>query len=192
MTEITGILLAAGSARRFGTPKLLHPLHDGRAVAAAAAQTLLQVLPNTLAVIKPGDHTLIEVFTELGLHIVENPRADEGMGTSLAAGVNATASTTPPDGWLIALADMPWIQPTTISALTDRLENGASMVAPVYAGRRGHPVGFSSRWLQTLRDLSGDKGARDLITEYSNALELLATEDAGILKDIDFPQDLIP
>ncbi len=187
MTEIAGILLAAGSARRFGAAKLLQPLHDSVSVAAATAQAMMQVLPNTLAVVKPGDHALIEIFAELGLHIIENPLADEGMGTSLAAGVDATAQA---DGWLIMLADMPWIQPATISAMADRLENGASMVAPVYAGQRGHPVGFSSRWLQPLRDLSGDKGARDLIADNSDALELLATEDAGVLKDIDFPQDL--
>jgi molybdenum cofactor cytidylyltransferase len=189
MTEIVGILLAAGSARRFGAAKLLQPLHDGVPVAAAAAQALLQVLPNTLAVVKPGDHALIELFTELGLQVVENPLADEGMGTSLAAGVNA-AATTWADGWLIMLADMPWIQPATISALADRLEKGASIVAPVYAGQRGHPVGFSSRWLQPLRDLRGDRGARDLIADNLDTLELLATEDAGVLQDIDFPHDL--
>jgi molybdenum cofactor cytidylyltransferase len=187
MTEIVGILLAAGSSRRFGAPKLLHPLHDGVPVAAAAAQALIQVLPNTLAVVKPDDYVLIEVLTGLGLRIVENPLADEGLGTSLAAGVNTA---TQADGWLIMLADMPWIQTATISALADRLSGGASMVAPLYAGRRGHPVGFSSRWQQPLRDLSGDKGARDLIADNSDVLELLATEDAGVLKDIDFPHDL--
>jgi len=189
MTRIAGILLAAGSARRFGTPKLLHPLHAGVPVAAVAAQALMQVLPNTLAVVKPGDHALIKVFTELGLQVVENPLADEGMGTSLAAGVNA-AATARADGWLIMLADMPWIQPATISALADRLESGASIVAPVCAGQRGHPVGFSSHWLQPLCDLCGDRGARDLIADNLDALELLATEDAGVLQDIDFPHDL--
>jgi molybdenum cofactor cytidylyltransferase len=187
MTEVVGILLAAGSARRFGAPKLLYPLHDGVPLAVAAAHALNQVLPNTLAVVKPGDQALIELFTELGLQIVENPLADEGMGTSLAAGVNAT---TEADGWLIALADMPWVQPATMATLADRVKNGASIIAPVYAGRRGHPVGFSSRWLQPLRGLSGDKGARDLIAAHSDELELLATNDAGVLTDIDHPQDL--
>lgn len=188
MTEPVGILLAAGFAQRFGAPKLLHPLHDGVPIAVAAARALLQALPNTIAVVRPGDHALIELFTELGLQTVENPLADKGMSASLAAGVNATAGA---GGWIIALADMPWIQPATITALADRMKSGASMVAPVYEGQRGHPVGFSSRWLQPLQELSGDKGARDLIANYSNELELLATEDAGVLMDIDHPQDLI-
>lgn len=187
MTEITGILLAAGSARRFGAHKLLQPLRDGVTVAAAAAKTVHEVLPNTIAVVSPGDYPLIELFTELGLHVVENPLAEAGMGTSLAAGITATVGA---DGWLIALADMPWIQPETINTVAERLLKGASIVAPVYAGRRGHPVGFSRRWQQPLHSLSGDNGARDLITEHADELEVFTTEDAGVLKDIDYPQDL--
>jgi len=188
MTKVVGILLAAGSARRFGAPKLLHPLPDGVAIGVAAASALLQAMPDVIAIVQPEDHALIDAFTQIGMKVVENPRADEGMGTSLAAGVNATCSA---DGWLIALADMPWIQPATITALVNQLGNGASMVAPVYQGQRGHPVGFSARWQQLLRELSGDKGARDLLANYPDKLELLTTEDAGILRDIDHPQDLI-
>ena len=188
MTEIAGILLAAGSAQRVGAPKLLQPLPNGIPVAVAAAQALMQVLPNTLAVVKPGDYALIQLFTELGLHIVENPLAHNGLGSSLAAGVNASARA---GGWVIALADMPWIKPETISSVVERLVHGASIVAPVYAGRRGHPAGFASRWLEPLQSLSGDRGARDLIVQNAHQLELITTQDAGILKDIDYPQDLI-
>ena len=178
MTELVGILLAAGSARRFGAAKLLHPLPDGLAIGVAAASALMEAVPNTVAVVQPGDHALIEAFSEIGLKVVENP---------LAAGVYATSGA---GGWLIALADMPWILPATITALADSVKNGASMVAPVYEGRRGHPVGFSSLWQKQLRGLSGDRGARDLIANYPDELELLTTEDAGVLKDIDHPRDL--
>ena len=65
----------------------------------------MEAVPNTIAVVQPGDHALIEAFSEIGLKVVENPLADEGMGASLAAGVNATSGA---GGWLIALADMPW------------------------------------------------------------------------------------
>jgi molybdenum cofactor cytidylyltransferase len=187
MTEFAGILLAAGSATRFGAAKLLHPLPDGVTIGVAAATALLQALPNSVAVVQPGDHALIEVFSAIGMKVVENPLADEGMGTSLAAGVDATSGAA---GWLIALADMPWLRAATITALADRLKNGASMVAPVYDGQRGHPVGFSSRWLQQLLALSGDRGARDLLANHADELVLFNTEDAGVLQDIDYPRDL--
>jgi len=187
MTKIVGILLAAGSAKRFGSPKLLHPLSDGVTIGVAAAKTIVQTVPETIAVVRSGDQALIDEFAQHGINVVENNHADEGMGTSLAIGVNAAANA---DGWIIALADMPWIQSTTIRTLVGRLENGASIVAPVYAGQRGHPVGFSSRWLQPLRELSGDKGARDLIAQSSDELELFITHDAGVIKDIDHPRDL--
>ena len=187
MTEPVGILLAAGSARRFGGAKLLHPLPDGQAIGVAAAGSLMEAVPNTVAVVQPGDHALIEAFSEIGLKVVENPLADEGMGASLAAGINATSGAA---GWLIALADMPWVLPATITALADRLKNGVSIVAPMYKGRRGHPVGFSSLWQEQLRGLSGDRGARDLIANHPDELELLNTEDDGVLKDIDYPRDL--
>jgi len=187
VTAAVGILLAAGSASRFGVDKLLHPLPDGTPVGVASASALLQAVPNAIAVVRPGDYALIEAFSAIGLPVVENPLADAGMGSSLTAGVCATSGAA---GWLIALADMPWLQPATITELANRLNNGASIVAPVYKGQRGHPVGFSSRWRNELQALSSDWGARDLLANYPDELELLNTEDAGVLQDVDHPQDL--
>jgi molybdenum cofactor cytidylyltransferase len=187
VTGVTGILLAAGSASRFGAAKLLHQLPDGVPVGIAAARALLKAVPNAIAIVRSGDHALIDAYAAIGMKVVENPLADEGMGTSLSAGVGATADAA---GWLIALADMPWLQAATIAALADRLNNGASMIAPVYQGRRGHPVGFASRWRKELQALSGDRGARHLLTNCPNELELLTTDDAGVLKDVDLPRDL--
>lgn len=188
MTEVAGILLAAGAAKRFGSPKLLHSLPDGVPVGVAAARALVQAVPNTLAIVQPGDRLLIEAFSAIGLRIVENPLADHGMGTSLAAGVSAAGEA---GGWLIALADMPWIRPATIRVLADRLQDGASMVAPIFGGRRGHPVGFSRRWGDKLRTLDGDDGARSLLAEHTDQLILVTTMDAGVLADVDQPYDLV-
>ena len=189
MTEIAGILLAAGAARRFGAPKLLHPLPDGVPVGIASARTLVQAVPHTLAVVQPGDRPLIEAYSAIGLEIVENPFADDGMGASLAAGVSAASGA---GGWLIALADMPWIQPATVRMLADRLRSGTSMVAPAFGGRRGHPVGFSRQWGGRLQTLGGDAGARSLIAEHADELVLLDIVDAGVLEDVDHLNDLIP
>jgi len=186
--EIAGVLLAAGSAQRFGGNKLLHSLPDGTPVAVAAARTLVQAVPVSIAVVRPGDTELTEHLSALGLRIVENPLATEGMGTSLAAGILATADAA---GWIIGLADMPWILPGTIATLADRLRAGASIVAPVHAGQRGHPVGFSSRWRRDLCLLTGDMGARGLLKAHTSLLDKLETDDQGVIGDIDFQADII-
>ena len=187
MAEIAGILLAAGSAERFGGNKLLHPLPGGAPVAVQAARHLRDAVPNCIAVIRPEDEELRDALAATGLAIIENPVADEGMGTSLAKGVLATRDAA---GWIIALADMPWIEPATIDAVAGRLRQGASMAAPARAGRRGHPVGFSRKWREELCGLSGDSGARGLIEAHPDALELIETGDPGIFRDIDYLQDL--
>jgi molybdenum cofactor cytidylyltransferase len=187
MTEVVGLLLAAGSARRFGAHKLMYPLVDGTPIGIATARTLVRSVSTTIAVVRPTDHRLIEAFSALGVYVVENPSFDEGMGTSLATGVRAAAEA---NGWLVVLADMPWVRSTTIRMLANGLRDGASMIAPVYGGRRGHPVGFATRWREKLQGLSGDEGARELIAEHADELVLHTTTDAGVLRDVDRPIDL--
>ena len=187
MTGVTAILLAAGAGRRFGTNKLLYPLAGGEPVAIAAARNLVAAVPDAVAVVRDGDRALVDALAPIGLRIVENPRADAGMATSLVAGINAA-----PDAaaWLVALADMPWIHPRTIAALADALQAGASLVAPLHEGRRGNPVGFAARWRMKLLALTGDQGARDLLAAHAADLRLLPTHDPGVLLDVDSRADL--
>lgn len=187
MPAITGILLAAGASQRFGAAKLLHPLANGTPVGIAAARTLVQAVPNSFAVVRPEDRLLAEELSKTGLVIVENPVADNGMSTSLAAALRALPDA---DGWLIALADMPWVQPATVRKLVQKLENGASIVAPCYEGQRGNPVGFSAGWKDSLLNLTGDEGARKLIAQHTTELTLLITKDRGVIEDIDYPSDI--
>jgi molybdenum cofactor cytidylyltransferase len=188
---IIGILLAAGSGRRFGVRngrcKLLQPLPGGEPVGVAAGRKLAVAVPGSLAVVRPEDRALATALAAAGLEIVEHPGADGGMGTSIATGVRASADA---GGWLIALGDMPWIQPVTIRALAGRLASGASLVAPTYEGKRGHPVGFAAPWGTRLQTLEGDIGARDLIAAPGADLVLVPTTDPGVLIDIDEPSAL--
>jgi molybdenum cofactor cytidylyltransferase len=187
MSQIQGILLAAGSAQRFGSHKLLHPLASGELVGVAAARNLVTALPDTLAIIRRGDSALAERYDALGLRVVENDRADQGMGRSLALGIEVSADAT---AWVVALADMPWIAPQTILSVIQALTDGASLTAPVFRGRRGHPVGFGKEWRERLLSLDGDHGARQLLTEHPDQLLLLPMDDPGVLLDIDHQTDL--
>ena len=183
----TGILLAAGAARRFGGDKLLVPLADGTPLGVASCRALGATLGRVFAVVRPGDHTLAALLAESGAHVVHCARADEGMGASLACGVAASADA---QGWIVALADMPWIAHATIRAVADAIAAGASLAAPSYRGVRGHPVGFASGHREALLALGGDEGARALLAHAGAELVRIDVDDPGVLRDVDVPRDL--
>jgi molybdenum cofactor cytidylyltransferase len=184
---ITGVLLAAGSSRRFGDAKLLAPANDGVPIGVTSARRLLASVPRAVAVVRPGDLELAELLAGEGLQVVINTRADRGMATSLSCGIRATG---PCRGWVIALADMPLVRPETMAAVVARVDAGALLAAPRYHGRRGHPVGFSRELRRELMVLRGDSGARSLFARYADDGAWVDVDDPGILVDVDTPSDL--
>ncbi|TMG86922.1 MAG: nucleotidyltransferase family protein [Betaproteobacteria bacterium] len=182
---IVGILLAAGSASRFGGDKLLAPLSDGMQVGVAALRNLAAAVDAVVAVVRPGDDALAAALAARGARVTACPRAGEGMGASLAWGVRAAPLAA---GWVIALADMPWIQSATIARVADALRGHATIAAPSWRSSRGHPVGLASGFYAELSALTGDEGAKAILGRHRVAL--IATEDAGVLRDVDTLPDL--
>jgi len=182
---IAGILLCGGAGRRFGVDKLLA---GDEPIVARAARNLRAGVGNAIAVIPLRRERLRSVLEAEGCLIVETDRTSEGMGASLSAGVTAAASS---QGWIVALGDMPVVDPRTIEAVRRALERGAPMAAPYdRSGRRGHPVGFGRGLLDELRDLGGDVGARDVLARHADLVEKIVTTDPGIFVDIDTRADL--
>ncbi len=187
-----GILLAAGFSRRFGTAdKLLQTLPDGRPIAIAAAEHLITALPVSVAVVRSDNPPLSHALKALGFHVVYCDANATEMADSLVVAVQyASVLSTTAKGYVIALADMPYIAPSTINEVANQLSMGADIVIPTYEGQRGHPVGFSAHYRDALLSLSGDEGARSIVQQYDDKVRLLVCEDAGILADIDTPDDL--
>jgi molybdenum cofactor cytidylyltransferase len=190
--KIRGILLAAGSSKRFGSNKLFQALpagtpEAGTPIALAAAKHLLDALPESIAVVRPRAQKLGKLLRDAGCNTVVCKNAGEGMGTSLAAGVRAASEA---DGWVVALADMPFLRPETIRVIAKALSEGAAIAAPSYRGQRGHPVGFARRFLEELSSLHGDLGARTLLDQHPDWVTAHEVDDPGVLRDIDKPSDL--
>ena len=185
--NICGILLAAGASKRFGSDKLLYPLAGGTPVAVAALANLRAAIPHVIAVVRPGVPTLENRLSEAGATVILCVNADEGMGASLSTAVAASGNVA---GWVIALADMPDIRPETIVKIAASLAAGAAIVAPVYRGERGHPVGVSARFRAQLEALRGDEGARSVLKQNASLVKLIDVDDPGVCRDIDTPDDL--
>lgn len=185
--RVVGILLAAGSASRFGSDKLLHPLADGTPIAGAAARNLRAAITPAVAVVRPANPALEQVLAEAGLEVAICPDAAAGMGHSLAHAVGATADAA---GWVVALADMPFVDPESIRRVAAAVAGGAAIAAPDYRGERGHPVGFAGAYRAALERLTGDAGAREIVKADAGALVRVAVDDPGVVRDIDTPADL--
>jgi len=187
--NIVGLLLAAGSATRFGSDKLSHALPHGVPIAVQAARHLKSEVPRLVAVVKPASEELSSALKKEGCEIVVCENAAEGMGASLACAARAAGRA---DGYLVALADMPFVRRSSIAALRDALAAGAPLVAPYFRARRGHPVGISGVFYEELLLLKGDEGARQLLKDNAERLLKIPIGDPGVIRDIDTPGDLMP
>jgi molybdenum cofactor cytidylyltransferase len=189
LKRIVGLLLAAGSASRFGSDKLRHALPHGVPIAVQAARIFKLELSRVVAVVKPGSAELVDALKEEGCEVVVCENAAEGMGASLACAARAAGEA---DGYLVALGDMPFLRRTSIAAVRDALANGAPLVAPYFRTRRGHPVGIGKRFYEDLLSLRGDEGAKKLLAANAGQLVKIPIGDPGVIRDIDTPQDLLP
>lgn len=184
MKQIVGILLAAGSSRRFGADKRLHPLADGTPMALASARKLAAACARTVVVLRPDDTALATLLAVEALETVVCNAAEQGMGYSLACGVAASADAT---GWLVALADMPFIQPASYHAVLHPMQGGAALARPTHGGHPGHPVAFGAANRAELLALTGDQGGKAILGADPAALVLCPVDDPGVLRDVDVP-----
>ena len=187
--RFVGLLLAAGSATRFGSDKLQHPLPHGVTIAVQAARHLKAEIPCVIAAVRPDAAATARALEAEGCEVVICERAAEGMGASLACAARAAGDA---DGYLVALADMPFVRRSTIAAVREALERGATLAAPYWRARRGHPVGFAGRLRGELEALAGDEGARRLLEAHAAQLVKVPVGDPGAIRDIDQPSDLSP
>jgi molybdenum cofactor cytidylyltransferase len=184
---VVGVLLAAGSGSRFGGDKLLAALEDGVAMGERALTNLSAAVDSVIAVVRPGDDALAKGLAQRGARVTVCPSAADGMGESLAWSIRGAPVAA---GWVVALADMPWTASETIVRVAGALRGGARLVAPSHRGMRGHPVGLSARYFGELCALSGDEGAKRILGANADALTLIETDDAGVVRDVDTRADL--
>jgi molybdenum cofactor cytidylyltransferase len=177
--DLVAVVLAAGSATRFGGDKLRYPLR-GKPLAAHIADTLAAIVPACIAVCPPASPERAQLFTSRGFAIIENSDPGRGMGSSLALAAQQ-AQQLGAQRMLVCLADMPNVTSTHLERL---IATDADVVATEADGIRTPPVLFASRRFATLTQLTGDKGARDLLRA---AATVIATTD--LVRDYDTPAD---
>jgi molybdenum cofactor cytidylyltransferase len=185
-SNIVGVLiLAAGQSRRYGNDdKRVAKLNNGRRV---IEQTIANCQAGGLpvrVVMRAEDDSLAKICLKQGASVIIAEDAEQGMGHSLAAGIADCENWT---ACLVTLADMPFVRPATYQLIAEALQQH-DIVRPCYQGKPGQPNGFSQRYFEQLKQCSGDIGARHLFK--TEPVFQLDVDDAGVLADIDTPEQL--
>ncbi len=172
------VVLAAGRASRFGSAKLLAPLH-GRPVIEHVAQSLACIpFAYRLCVATQGGAEL----AHFGFDMIE---VEQGLpqSASLAAGIMA-AQRLGAESAMVVLGDMPLVPPSHLAALISAFDG--EIVASSTGQDAMPPAIFGKRHFAGLAAIEGDSGARELLKQAP--LVLTSPHD---LLDIDTPDDLL-
>ncbi|HWR31139.1 MAG TPA: nucleotidyltransferase family protein [Negativicutes bacterium] len=186
---ITGIILAAGVARRMGQLKQLLPLGNHPIVWHVATAACHSQLDAVILVTGARADAVTDVIHDLPIKIIHNVNWEDGQAGSLATGIKQLTPDT--EAVMFLLADQPLVTPTLIDSLIDAYyTSGQSIICPFYADLRGNPVLFDwQEWKDALSTLSGDQGARKIIVAHPESVHPVPVASAEILWDVDTEED---
>ncbi|NDV24352.1 DVU_1551 family NTP transferase [Desulfovibrio sp. JC022] len=186
--KIYGLILAAGFSSRMGKLKALLPL-DGCTVLSRCIRSLVNGGASDVFVVT--GHKADQVGSEanvLGMHEIYNPDYEQGMFSSVKAGVQELPNDA--DAFLILPVDIPLVRSSTIRALTfDYSSEPADIIYPCFRGERGHPPLISAKLIPEIMAHDGKGGLRTVLERHDKNARERNMPDLGILRDLDTPED---
>ena len=180
-------VLAAGTSTRFGGTKLVRHFRGKPLVqhALLAAQGACQ--GRVTLVVGHDEEAVIAASAGLGDKVIVNREHQLGIGTSISAGIRACRDNA--DVILIVLADQPLVTATHLKELIDNWSGADDeIIASSFAGIVGPPILFPKNAFDTLCNLSGDTGAKKILSNDEFHVSSIDFPPAGL--DVDTPDDL--
>jgi molybdenum cofactor cytidylyltransferase len=183
------IVLAAGRGSRFGdaAPKTLARLGERPLVAHAVTSAKASGLRPIVVVVGCQAPDVADAAGR-DVEVIENPYWEEGMSTSLRAGLAAVLADRTVTAMTVALADQPRIGAEAYRRLVLAHADGAELAVATYGGKRGHPVLIGRAYFEEAMKMTGDQGARTLLAK-PDVVEV-PCDGTGEATDVDTPADL--
>jgi CTP:molybdopterin cytidylyltransferase MocA len=184
-TTTAGLVLAAGAARRFGSPKQLAEL-DGRPLLEHVLSAMAGApLGRVAVVLGAGSDAILDAVDLHGAVPVVCGGWEEGQAASLRAGLRALADA---DAVVVALGDQPRLSAAAVARVLTARRPGVDAVRATYDGRAGHPVVLERGLFPRLEALRGDEGARAVLAGVR--VEDVPCDGLGRPDDVDTREQL--
>jgi molybdenum cofactor cytidylyltransferase len=192
VTEIAGLLMAAGAARRMGGPNKLWLHSQGRPLVSFSVEALKQAKLCARYIVTGRDHEATGGFGKShGFIPVHNPKFETGFGGSLAAGFAALLEAPFCDGALVMLADMPLVTSAHINIMMDAFcaAENAVIIRAQGGGVPGNPVIIPRGLFSQMAALTGDQSGQTILK--ASGIQVRHVEiGMAACTDIDTPEAL--
>lgn len=187
--ELSILLLAAGSSSRLGRSKQLLKV-DSESLLLRSSNLSLQVSKNVFVVLGSNFEEHVQSIKHLSVAIVENKEWERGLGSSLKAGLRQIVEKNPETkSVLILVCDQPLLTSSHLSKLAEVGEaTNKLIVSSLYNNVLGVPALFKKELFNELLKLDDSEGARKLIQQKKNDVEIVDFPGGEI--DLDTPEDV--
>ena len=183
--QVSAILLAGGSSKRFGSNKLLLPL-GGYPMIEHPIQRFRSAGVTDIIVVTGAYDEALQNAGLSSVRFIRNDQYESGMSSSVRVGIKALP--TDSEAVFITPADLPLFSVQTVQALLRSMGHHSAII-PVHRGKKGHPVLISRKAATRCLSIVSEKALYDTLIEFKSATVFLDVEDEGTLMDIDLPEE---
>ena len=190
---ISAVILAAGESRRMGKQNKLFLPVGGEALLVKLVKALCHSdVGQVLVVIGYEAEQIRLELNDLAVSFVYNHNFREGMTTSIKSGIREVSQDC--DGFLICLADMPFLNTSEINKLIhayvqNRIKGKRLIAVPMFKGQIGNPVLFSSEFRNDILEHKKKSGCKGIIIKNSEYVMKIEMDNDSILLDVDTLED---
>jgi len=187
--NIATLIMAAGSSSRMGTPKQLLSWKDTTLIENVMSNVLQLEPSKSIIVLGANSEQITPKIEPHPVEIIHNPDWNNGLGNSIAFGVNYIQNNYKVDGVLIILADQPLIDTSYLKGMIISFEAGKNqIIATQYDNEKlGVPALFDKYYFEELSAIDGDKGAKSILEKYSD--QVITTQFETNVFDVDTKED---
>ncbi|MFN2442071.1 MAG: NTP transferase domain-containing protein [Thermoanaerobaculia bacterium] len=175
------LIPAAGASVRMGRPKLLLELGGRTLIENAIRTAVLAGCSPVVVVVGGGPPAIARIAEQSGAEVVVNGDWANGLGSSISRGMAALSPAV--DVVVILPADQIDVEPEHLRRLIASVREEGGVAATDFGGSLGAPAAFAAGAFGLLRELDGDRGARDSIQNARSLAPPRPIRDLDTLRD---------
>lgn len=184
------LILAAGASTRMGKVKQLLPWKDTSLLGNAFREGLKSTAQKVSVVLGANSAEILKKEDLSEVNVIINPNWQDGMGTSIAFGLQELLKSSNPDALIITLADLPFAGSEYYNNMITKCPcDRKAIVASRYKEKLGVPALFTKAYFDSLLKLNGDRGAKAFLQQ--NKEQIISVDGSEISHDLDTMEEYL-